>query len=47
MTATDQNWGWYLQQLNGLGVLLLPAELGHLDQDWPGMTRVLRLKTRR
>lgn len=37
----------YLQHLYGLAVLLLPAQLGDLDQDRPRVTRVLTLKTGR
>ena len=38
---------FYLQLLYGLAVLLLSAQLGHLDQDGSGLPRVLGLETRR
>lgn len=34
----------YLQQLDGLAVLLLPAQLSHLDEDGLWVTRVLGLE---
>ena len=38
---------FYLQLLYGLAVLLLSAQLSHLDQDGPGLARVLGLQARR
>jgi len=37
----------YLQMLDGLAVLLLSAQLGHLEQDGPRVPRVLGLEGRR
>lgn len=37
----------YLQQLDGLAVLLLSAQLGRLDENGPRVARILRLKAGR
>lgn len=39
--------GAYLQQLDGLAVLLLSAQLGRLDEHGPRVARILRLKAGR
>lgn len=38
---------FYLEQLNGLAVLLLSAQLSHLDEDRPWVTGILGLKAGR